>query len=159
MKNLKSFKLFENETYYSDDINVQITSNVIDILQDLIDDGLNIKCFTVGHIIKKSGVYQTDNDIVLYIKSNHYYDIIYKTLDFKLLKPYLKRVCDYMESEDRHYEVNVEYRAQRFKYLDIPNTNRTLLLGLANRIQDITDIDDIDEEISYESIEIRFKLY
>lgn len=54
---IKSFKLFESESYYQDDINVHITSSVIDIMQDFIDEGLNISCFTVGYYIKTGWSY------------------------------------------------------------------------------------------------------
>jgi hypothetical protein len=138
---IKSFKLFENESYYSDDINVELTSNVIDILQDFIDEGLNIECFTVGYITLK--------DILLSIMANHEDDISYKTLDFKSLKPYLKRVCEYMESEGRHYVVTLQYRIKSKpigKFVSMEQTD------------DITNIDYIDENIAYESISFKFKL-
>ena len=138
---IKSFKLFESESYYSDDINVELTSNVIDILQDFIDEGLNIECFTVGYITLK--------DILLSIMANHEDDISYKTLDFKSLKPYLKRVCEYMESEGRHYVVTLQYRIKSKpigKFVSMEQTD------------DITNIDYIDENIAYESISFKFKL-
>jgi hypothetical protein len=142
---IKSFKLFESESYYSDDINVELTSNVIDILQDFIDEGLNIECFTVGYItLKRAGVTFSDNDILLSIMANHEDDISYKTLDFKSLKPYLKRVCEYMESEDRHYVVTLQYHTGKF--------------GSMEQTDDITNIDYIDENIAYESISFKFKL-
>lgn len=147
---IKSFKLFENESYYSDDINVELTSNVIDILQDFIDEGLNIECFTVGYItLKRAGVTYSDNDILLSIMANHEDDISYKTLDFKSLKPYLKRVCEYMESEGRHYVVTLQYRIKSKpigKFVSMEQTD------------DITNIDYIDENIAYESISFKFKL-
>jgi hypothetical protein len=155
---IKSFKLFESESYYSDDINVELTSNVIDILQDFIDEGLNIECFTVGYItLKRAGVTYSDNDILLSIMANHEDDLIdfrgkifsYKTLDFKSLKPYLKRVCEYMESEGRHYVVTLQYRIKskvRGKF------------GSMEQTDDITNIDYIDENIAYESISFKFKL-
>ena len=158
MKKIKSFKLFENESYYSDDINVELTSNVIDILQDLIDDGLNIKCFTIGYItLKEVGATQTDNDISLFILANHEDDITYKTLDFKLLKPYLKRVCEYMESEGRHYVLNLQYRPRYKK-------RGGYGYGLLEETDEFTNIDDIshttewNENIYYESISFKFKL-
>jgi len=145
---IKSFKLFESESYYSDDINVELTSNVIDIMQDFIDEGLNISCFTVGYYtLKKAGATYTDNDISLSIMSNSDGDTIYKTLDFESLKPYLKRVCEYIESEGRHYVVSLQYR---------PMTKRGY--GLLEETDEFTNIDDIDENIKYESISFKFKL-
>lgn len=65
---MKSFKQFINESkyYYEDDPNVEITATIIDIFQDLIDDGLDVECFTDGYVkLKRDGVKSTDNDIVL----------------------------------------------------------------------------------------------
>jgi hypothetical protein len=140
MKYLKRYKIYESESYLEDDINVEITSTVIDILQDFIDDGLKIQCFTVGYLTL---------NIALFIMANHEDDITYKTLDFKSLKPYLKRVCDYMKSEGRHYVVNLQYRIKskvKGKFGSIEQTG------------DITNIDYIDENINYESIDVKFKL-
>ena len=147
---IKSFKLFENESYYSDDINVENTSIITDILQDFIDEGLNIQCFTVGYYtLKQAGATYTDNDIVLSIMANSEGDTTYKTLNFESLKPCLKRVCDYMESEGRHYVVKLQYRIKskvRGKF------------GSMEQTDDITNIDYIDENIAYESISFKFKL-
>jgi hypothetical protein len=155
---IKSFKLFESESYYSDDINVELTSNVIDIMQDFIDEGLNISCFTVGYYtLKRAGVTYSDNDILLSIMANHEDDISYKTLDFKSLKPYLKRVCEYMESEGRHYVVTLQYRIKskpigKFASVFYKKTSPM------EQTDDITNIDYIDENIAYESISFKFKL-
>lgn len=151
---IKSFKLFESESYYQDDINVHITSSVIDILQDFIDEGLNISCFTVGYLtLKKSGVTYTENDISLFIMANGEDDIEYRTLDFKSLKPYLKRVCDYMELEGRHYVVSLQYRNRYKKHKTTIPT-----FGPLKQTDDFRNIDDIDENINYESISFKFKL-
>lgn len=157
---IKSFKLFESESYYSDDINVELTSNVIDIMQDFIDEGLNISCFTVGYYtLKKAGATYTDNDISLSIMSNSDGDTIYKTLDFESLKPYLKRVCEYIESEGRHYVVSLQYRPRYKK-----KKRGGYGYGLLEETDEFTNIDDIphttewNENIYYESISFKFKL-
>jgi hypothetical protein len=150
MKYLKRYKIYESESYHEDDINVEFTSTVIDILQDFIDDGLNIQCFTVGYLtLKRTGATYTDNNIALFIMANHEDDITYKTLDFKSLKPYLKRVCDYMKSEGRHYVVNLQYRIK---------SKVKGKFGSMEQTGDITNIDYIDENINYESIDVKFKL-
>lgn len=152
MKYLKRFN--ESINYYEDDINVDITSNIIDILQDLIDDGLIIECFTVGYItLKKAGVKYTENDITLSIMANGDNDIEYKTLDFKSLKPYLKRVCDYLELEGRHYVVSLQYRNRYKKHKTTIPT-----FGPLKQTDDFRNIGDIDENINYESISMKFKL-
>jgi len=145
---IKSFKLFEKESYYSDDINVELTSNVIDIMQDFIDEGLYISCFTVDYL----GSTYTEHDISLCIMANHEDDTTYKTLDFKSLKPYLKRVCEYMESEGRHYVVSLQYRTMT------KHVRSRWGYGILEQTDDITNIDDINENIAYESIDIKFKL-
>jgi hypothetical protein len=116
MKYLKRFN--ESKNYYDDDMNVDITSNIIDIVQDLIDDGLDIECFTDGYIkLKRDGIKSTDNDICLFISSNsddgwiHDEDYSnYKTLNYKELLPYLQRVIDYIESEDRLVFIEFQWR-------------------------------------------------
>ena len=125
MKYLKSFKIFEeagvkpSKRFYEDDMNVDITSNVIDIMQDLIDDDdeLDIECFTDGYVkLKHDGIKSTNNDIGLYICSNSNdswmldNDITnHKELDYKKLIPYLQRVIDYIESEDRSVFIEFEW--------------------------------------------------
>ena len=104
---------------YEDDMNVDITSNVIDIMQDLIDDDdeLDIECFTDGYVkLKHDGIKSTNNDIGLYICSNSNdswmldNDITnHKELDYKKLIPYLQRVIDYIESEDRSVFIEFEW--------------------------------------------------
>lgn len=125
IRNMKSYKQFikESKHYYEDDMNVDITSNVIDIMQDLIDDDdeLDIECFTDGYVkLKHDGIKSTNNDIGLYICysmeeggwdlwmldndiTNH------KELDYKKLIPYLQRVIDYIESEDRSVFIEFEW--------------------------------------------------
>lgn len=103
MKYLKKFN--ESSSYYEDDINVEITSTVIDILQDLVDDGLNIECFTDGYMnsmFKSSKDYNyQDNDISLFISLLDSNSRLQNSLNWRELMPYLKRVIDYIESEGR----------------------------------------------------------
>lgn len=103
MKYLKKFN--ESSSYYEDDINVEITSTVIDILQDLVDDGLNIECFTDGYMnsmFKSSKDYNyQDNDISLFISSLDSNSRLQNSLNWRELMPYLKRVINYIESEGR----------------------------------------------------------
>jgi len=103
MKYLKRFN--ESSSYYEDDINVHITSTVIDILQDLVDDGLNIECFTDGYMnsmFKSSKDYNyQDNDISLFISLLDSNSRLQNSLNWRELMPYLKRVIDYIESEGR----------------------------------------------------------
>lgn len=150
MKYLKRFN--ESKSYYEDDINVHITSTVIDILQDFIDEGLTIHCFTVGYIaLKQSGATHTDNDISLFIMANGDYDVEYKTLDYKRLLPDLERVMDYVESEDRKVEdINFQWRP----------LNKNGVLGRLQAVDykyPMVDLSQIPDR-NYESISMKFKL-
>lgn len=103
MKYLKKFN--ESNSYYEDDMNVHITSTVIDILQDLVDDGLNIECFTDGYMnsmFKSSDYHYQDNDISLFISLDDNSRLnLRQCLNWGELMPYLKRVINYIESEGR----------------------------------------------------------
>ena len=149
---MKSYKQFisESNNYYQDDINVDITSTVIDILQDLIDEGLNIKCFTVGYItLKQSGVKYTENDISLSIMSNHDYDINYKVLDYEELIPYLERVINYIQSEDRVVDIKLQWRNKGELLREVEFKYRQG--DIHNYLSSIPDN-------KYESIGMKFKL-
>jgi hypothetical protein len=150
MKYLKRFN--ESKNYYDDDMNVDITSTVIDILQDLIDEGLNIQCFTVGYItLKEAGVKYTENDISLYIMANGEYDVDYKVLDYNELIPYLERVIDYVEGEDRKVDINFQWR-------EINNSLRQMELEYRLFNGEINkDLSSIPDN-KYESISMKFKL-
>lgn len=149
MKYLKRF----NESFYEDDINLDITSTVKDILQDLIDDGLNIQCFTIGYIpLKQAGATSTDNDITFSIMSNQDNDVEYKVLDYKKLIPYLQRVIDYVNGEGRIVsELRFQFR-EKIPHLKIGNKLK----------QDVHDLDKIELSMipdkNYESISMYFKL-
>lgn len=149
MKYLKRFN--ESNTYYEDDINVDITSTVIDILHDLIDEGLTIQCFTVGYItLKQAGVKYTENDISLFIMANGEDDVEYHKLDYKKLMPYLERVMDYIEAQDRFCDIELQWR---------PITKK----GVLGRLQSVeykypmVDLSQIPDR-NYESISMEFKL-
>ena len=160
MKYLKRFN--ESKNYYEDDMNVDITSTVIDILQDLIDDGLNIQCFTVGYItLKEAGVKYTENDISLYIMANGEYDVDYKVLDYNELIPYLERVIDYVEGEDRKVDINFQWREiNKRRPLPFNNNYSLRQMELEYRLfngeinKDLSSIPDN----KYESISMKFKL-
>jgi hypothetical protein len=160
MKYLKRFN--ESNTYYSDDINVDITSTVIDILQDLIDDGLNIQCFTVGYItLKQLGSTYTENDIVLYIMANNEDDIEYKVLDYNELIPYLERIIDYVEGEGRKVDINFQWRQMK-KGRPLPFNNNYSLRQMELEYRLVNG--EINKDLSsipdnkYESISMYFKL-
>jgi hypothetical protein len=149
MKYLKRFN--ESKNYYDDDMNVDITSTVIDILQDLIDEGLNIQCFTVGYkTLKETGVKYTENDISLYIMANSDDYFEYHKLDYKKLMPYLERVMDYVESEGRVVDIELQWRPLNKK-------------GVLGRLQSVdykypmVDLSQIPDR-NYESISFKFKL-
>ena len=104
MKYLKTYKLlFENNSYYEEDKNVEITSKIVDLVQDLINDGLNIKCFTVG--ISTPELHNTDNDIYLCIMARDNNDTENHTLDYSRLLPYLENVKKYVLSEGRDVDI------------------------------------------------------
>jgi len=152
---MKYIKLFEDykDSFYPDDINVDITSTVIDILQDQIDEGLyDIDCFTVGYeTLKKVGATHTDNDISLFILPHYHehinYDYNNKTgwlkLDMKSLMPYLERVSEYVKSEGRNVAISLHYRTTRNKIKEIK----------VDRVEDIP----MDNR-EYESISMSFSL-
>lgn len=153
MKYLKRYKIFEDGSYYQDDINVEITSTVIDILQDFIDEGLTIHCFTIGYItLKQCGATYTDNDISLFIMANGDNDVEYKTLDYKRLLPDLERIIDYMKSEDREVEVKLQWRE------NIPKNPRSWKFSIIKEMyckgEDLGSVPDNN----YESISMKFKL-
>lgn len=155
MKYLKRFN--ESNSYYEDDMNVHITSMVIDILQDLIDDGLNIKCFTVGYkTLKEAGVKYTENDIVLYIMANGEDDVRYKTLDYKQLIPYLERVISYIvNEEDRLIDIDFQWRPRTKRgwgTLKEYNLEYLLFNGEINK-----ELESLPDN-NYESISMKFKL-
>lgn len=160
MKYLKRFN--ESNSYYEDDINVDITSTVIDILQDLIDEGLNIQCFTVGYItLKEAGVKYTENDISLYIMANGEDDVDYKVLDYNELIPYLERVIDYVEGEGRKVDINFQWREiNKRRPLPFNNNYSLRQMELEYRLfngeinKDLSSIPDN----RYESISMKFKL-
>lgn len=150
---MKYIKLFEayKESFYPDDINVNITSTVCDILQDQIDEGLyDINCFTVGYkTLKEVGATHTDNAIVLYILPHYHehinydYNIIYLKLDMKSLMPYLERVVSYVESEGRNVSFSLQFRTTRNKMKEI----------------NVDKIEDIPMDTrEYESISMAFSL-
>lgn len=170
MKYLKRFN--ESNSYYEDDMNVDITSTVIDMLQDLIDDGLTINCFTVGYItLKQAGVKYTNNDIGLYIMANGEDDVEYKTLDYKKLIPYLERVISYIvNEEDRLIDIDFYWRektkrgfgdlkAMQYEYKD--GRFYSVLYsstGVYYGKQTIYDSLDKIPNNNYESISMKFKL-
>lgn len=163
MKYLKPYKIFESVSYYQDDINVDITSTVIDILQDLIDEGLTIQCFTSGYItLKQAGVKYTENDISLFIMANDDDDFAmsnwewYKTLDYKKLIPYLERVINYIvNEEDRLVDIGFQWRPKTKKGWGILreyNFEYRLFNGEINK-----ELGSIPDN-NYETISMKFKL-
>jgi hypothetical protein len=157
MKYLKRYKIYENKSYFEDDINVEITSTVIDILQDFIDEGLNIQCFTVGYYtLKQAGVTHTDNDIVLAIIANADDNLedSYYTLDFKRMLPYLERIIDYMKSEDRKADVLLQWRE------NVPKKHLRVRKGFGDLKQTECWGEDLSTmpDNNYQSISMNFKL-
>lgn len=161
MKYLKRFN--ESNSYYQDDINVDITSTVIDILQDLIDEGLTIQCFTSGYItLKQAGVKYTENDISLFIMANDDDDFAmsnwewYKTLDYKKLIPYLERVINYIvNEEDRLVDIGFQWRPKTKRGWGILreyNFEYRLFNGEINK-----ELGSIPDN-NYETISMKFKL-
>ncbi len=149
--------MFE-KSFYSDDINVDITSNVIDILQDLIDDGLNIQCFTIGYkTLKAAGATNTDNNIALFISANHNeaggdpnWTPEYRYLDYNKLLPYLSRVIFYIEDEGRKVDANFQCRIHK------GNRQKVIFKELEDISND--DLNSMKLIGQLDSISIRFKL-
>ena len=125
MKHLKRYKIFE-ATYYSDDLNVNLTSTISDIFEDLTDDSdFDLNCFTIGYqTLKDAGATHTDNDIHFSLLREYYEherDTLmskYKTFTLNQVMPYLKRSIEYMESEGRftkdiHYQYRVHSRVKQ----------------------------------------------
>lgn len=164
MKYLKRYN--ESDSYYEDDMNVDITSTVIDILQDFIDEGLDIQCFTVGYItLKESGVKYTENDISLFILANNDRQVVnnieYKVLDYNELIPYLERVIDYVEGEGRKVDIEFQWREIN-KRRPLPFNNNYSLRHMELEYRLFNG--EINKELgsipdrNYESISMKFKL-
>ena len=162
---IKSYKLFEGESYYKDDMNVDITSTVIDMLQDLIDDGLTINCFTVGYItLKQAGVKYTENDIGLYIMANGENDVEYKTLDYKKLIPYLERVISYIVNEEDRLVVDINFYWREKGFSDLKGMKYEYKDGCfysdLYSSTGVSKFDSLDKipDANYDSISMKFKL-
>ncbi len=159
MKYIKLFEAFE-ESFQPDDINVNITSTVVDILQDHIDDGLlDIECFTVGYkTLRDAGATHTDNSISLFILPHYHEHIEYKknkTLDMESLIPYLKRVVEYVESEGRKVVISLQYR----NYYKVPASSYDDIgMQLTPSVKEINldRVEDIPDTHEYESIVMSF---
>lgn len=141
MKHLKPYKLFE-ATYYEDDLNVDITSTISDIFEDLTDDSdFDVTCFTVGYTtLKQSGTTYTENDIHFSIMKSHYShddnELTYKSFTINQVLPYLKRTIDFIELEGRFVsKIHIQYR------------------GNYEKIKQI-NIETIDELFDYDDFEI-----
>ena len=141
MKHLKPYKLFE-ATYYEDDLNVDITSTISDIFEDLTDDSdFDVTCFTVGYTtLKQAGTTFTDNDIHFSIMKSHYShddnELTYKSFTINQILPYLKRTIDFIELEGRFAsKIHIQYR------------------GNYEKIKQI-NIETIDELFDYDDFEI-----
>lgn len=104
MKYLKTYKLlFENNSYYEEDKNVEITSTIVDLVQDFIDEGMYVQCFTVGILTPE--LHNSDNDIYLCIMARSTDNSENHTLDYSRLLPYLENVKKYVLSEDRDVDI------------------------------------------------------
>lgn len=169
MRYIKPYKLFE-ATYYEDDLNVDITSTISDIFEDLTDDSdFDVTCFTVGYTtLKQAGATFTDNDIHFSISRSHYShddnELTYKTFTIDQILPYLKRTIDFIESEGRfaseiHYQyrnrsnklkqMNIETIDELFDYVDfeIENLSMTFVLNSKKKINE--SILEIKEDAEY----------